>query len=100
MQEAALRHVIGGPEVMSEQINRLRQYADRDRVSIRYIPLRTGPHLAINGPFTIVTNQHGDAIYTEQRDGGRMISDQNPVEIFRRAANMAVKLSRDIREFQ
>jgi hypothetical protein len=100
MQEATLHHVIGGPEVMSEQVTRLKQYADRDRVSIRYIPLHTGPHLAMNGPFTIITSQHGDAIYTEQLDGGRMISDPNPVELFRRAATMAVELSRDIREFQ
>jgi hypothetical protein len=54
----------------------------------------------MNGPFTIITSQHGDAIYTEQLDGGRMISDPNPVELFRRAATMAVELSRDIREFQ
>jgi hypothetical protein len=100
MQEAALRHMIGGTEVMSAQLDRLRQYADRQNVAIRYIPLRTGPHLAMKGPFTIITNKYGDAVYTEQLDGGCLVSDPRTVARFRHAANMVEELSRDLKEFE
>ncbi|GAA4205148.1 helix-turn-helix domain-containing protein [Actinocatenispora rupis] len=54
LDESALHRVVGGPEVMSDQISSIAEVAQLDNVTIRVIPFATGGHPGMNGPFEIL----------------------------------------------
>ncbi|GAB3962928.1 helix-turn-helix transcriptional regulator [Actinoallomurus acanthiterrae] len=53
LDEAALRRVIGGPNIMHEQLLCLSQEARRPHVTIQVVPYSTGPHASLAGSFGI-----------------------------------------------
>lgn len=53
LDEAALRRMIGGPNVMREQLLRLAEEARRPRVTIQVVPYGAGPHASLAGAFGI-----------------------------------------------
>ncbi|GLU48381.1 hypothetical protein Nans01_27320 [Nocardiopsis ansamitocini] len=61
IDEAALRRIIGGPEVMREQLTYLTRMALRHNIDIQVLPYSAGAHLALAGPFTVLD-------FPEQRD--------------------------------
>src|SRR2546429_5795007 len=52
--EAALRNNIGGEAVMREQIRHLISSAEMPNVKIQVVPLASGVHPGIGGPFTLL----------------------------------------------
>ncbi|WP_159941942.1 MULTISPECIES: helix-turn-helix transcriptional regulator [unclassified Nocardiopsis] len=54
IDEGALRRVIGGPEVMREQLTYLKNMALRHHIGVQVLPYTAGAHLALAGPFTIL----------------------------------------------
>jgi transcriptional regulator with XRE-family HTH domain len=100
MSEAALINVRGSRAVMEEQVERLRQFARRPGVSIRYMPLGNPATPGLLGPFTLIATQLGEAAYYEHLNGGRIFSDASMVSEFRSAANLSIRASRDIGEWQ
>ncbi|SDD02688.1 DUF5753 domain-containing protein [Actinokineospora iranica] len=59
IDESVIRRVIGGPEVMSEQLRELRALAEDQKVTIRVIGYAAGWHAALDGPF-ILLDVEGD----------------------------------------
>jgi len=53
IDEAALRRVIGGPEVQLAQLNHLVKEAGRRTIDVRVLPFSAGAHAAQAGPFSI-----------------------------------------------
>ncbi|MYT25126.1 helix-turn-helix domain-containing protein [Streptomyces sp. SID7760] len=53
--EAVLRQQIGGPEVMSGQLNHLLEMAKKPNVHVQVLPFRAGAHHAVAGAFNIVS---------------------------------------------
>ena len=51
VDEAVLRRVIGGPEVMHGQLTQLLDVAERPNVEVRVLPLRHGVHAGLDGSF-------------------------------------------------
>ncbi|WP_049566741.1 helix-turn-helix domain-containing protein [Streptomyces sp. SBT349] len=51
--EAALRAVVGGPEVMREQLQQLRGTASRPNITLRAIPFTAGVPATLGAPFTL-----------------------------------------------
>ncbi|CAL9612882.1 hypothetical protein SUDANB121_05688 [Nocardiopsis dassonvillei] len=54
IDEGALRRVIGGPAVMRDQLEYLKNMALRHHIDIQVLPYSAGAHLALAGPFTIL----------------------------------------------
>ncbi|MDM4723488.1 helix-turn-helix transcriptional regulator [Micromonospora sp. WMMA1363] len=54
LNEAAVRREVGGPDVMVEQITRLRQAASRPTITISVLPLKAGAHAAMESAFVIL----------------------------------------------
>jgi transcriptional regulator with XRE-family HTH domain len=52
--EGALRRVVGGPEVMAEQLAALSQLAGSGHVSLRVLPFGSGAHPAMVSPFILL----------------------------------------------
>jgi transcriptional regulator with XRE-family HTH domain len=100
MSEAALTNVRGSQKVMDGQVERLRHLGRREGVSIRYMPLADPSTPGLLGSFTLIMTQLGQAAYYEHLNGGRIFSDASTVSEFRSAANLAMKASRDIGEWQ
>lgn len=79
--EAALRHWVGGPEVMRRQLRRLKEDARKDNVTIEVVPFSAGAHPGMKGPVVLLEfegaeeedvlfleNIRGDMISREEQD--------------------------------
>ncbi|MFF4830537.1 DUF5753 domain-containing protein [Streptomyces sp. NPDC001315] len=60
--EAALRQLIGGPEVMRAQLEHLLEVVQLPNVRLQVLPFRTGGHPCITGPFSIVSFAETEAV--------------------------------------
>ncbi|GAB2589916.1 helix-turn-helix transcriptional regulator [Streptomyces capparidis] len=69
LDESALRRMVGGPEVMREQCNRLLEMAELPNVILQVIPFSAGAHPGtLAGPFVILKFPHQedpDVAYVE-----------------------------------
>jgi transcriptional regulator with XRE-family HTH domain len=62
MHEAALRVLVGGPDVMREQLRRLLEVAELPHVLIRVLPFAAGAHPSMEGNFSIIGLPDGDQV--------------------------------------
>jgi Domain of unknown function (DUF5753) len=53
IDEAVLRRVVGGPEVMREQLDHLITMSEMDTVHLGIIPLNHGAHVGLGGSFEV-----------------------------------------------
>lgn len=60
--EAALRQMVGGPEVMREQLGRVLDLAKLPNVHVQVLPFRAGAHMSMGGAFNIVSFADDTAI--------------------------------------
>ncbi|MDX3455630.1 helix-turn-helix transcriptional regulator [Streptomyces sp. ME02-8801-2C] len=60
--EAALRQLIGGPDTMRAQLERLLEVAELPNVRLQILPYRAGGHPCIPGSFTIVSFAETEAV--------------------------------------
>ncbi|MYV99063.1 helix-turn-helix transcriptional regulator [Streptomyces sp. SID3343] len=69
LDEAAIRRVVGGPQVMREQLERLLEMAELPNVIAQVIPFSAGGHFGtLVGPFVILNYAHPadpDIVYVE-----------------------------------
>ncbi|AJE81381.1 MULTISPECIES: helix-turn-helix domain-containing protein [Streptomyces] len=68
MEEAVLHRVVGGPEVMREQIDRLLEVSELPHVSIDILPFTVGAHVGACAPFTYFRFEEPelpDIVYSE-----------------------------------
>jgi transcriptional regulator with XRE-family HTH domain len=54
LDEAVLRRVVGGPEVMSVQLHRLAEASQMPNITLRVIPFGVGAHAAMDNIFTVL----------------------------------------------
>jgi transcriptional regulator with XRE-family HTH domain len=80
MEEAVLHRVIGGPDVMRDQIDRLIEAAELPTVTIDIVPFSVGAHVGAFAPFTYFrfdAPELPDIVYTEFLSGAVYL-DQRP----------------------
>ncbi len=87
VDESALRRVIGGPEVMREQLARLREVAEWPHVEIRILPLRRGAHAGLEGSFWLyeMPDPYPDVAYVDNLAGAVYVEEDVAVDRFRQA---------------
>jgi hypothetical protein len=61
IDEAVLRRVVGGPEVMREQLDHLITMSEMDTVHLGIIPLNYGAHVGLGGSFEVHEVASGEA---------------------------------------
>jgi hypothetical protein len=54
LDEAVLRRLIGGPEVMRQQLERLSEVGASPNVTLQLLPFTSGEHAGLGGEFTII----------------------------------------------
>jgi hypothetical protein len=79
LDEGALAVPVGGPGMMTAQLQRLRDMAELPHVSLRVIPRTAGAHLGFDGPFRIISLESRDIAYTGAQSGGRLVEGTQEV---------------------
>jgi transcriptional regulator with XRE-family HTH domain len=80
MGEGVLRHVVGDPEIMGEQVGKLIKAAEAPGIVLQVLPFTAHDHAGIEGPIAIYERPGGPAVaYTECYGGGRLIEGQDEV---------------------
>jgi transcriptional regulator with XRE-family HTH domain len=74
--EVAIRRVIGGREVMREQIERLTEIAEQPHVTMQIVPASRGSYAGLMGAFDILGFDDGpEVVYIDGHVGGQLITD-------------------------
>ena len=80
IHEGVLRHVIGSPGVMAEQLDKLLASAARPGVMIQVLPYTAPDHAGVEGPVSVYDFDDSPAVgYTECHRGGRIVEAQTEV---------------------
>ncbi|MFJ6609840.1 helix-turn-helix domain-containing protein [Streptomyces sp. NPDC091289] len=69
--EGALRQMIGGTQVMRQQLDHLRELAEQPNVDVQVLPFRAGVHSCGGGPFNILSFAESGALDVVHMDGLR-----------------------------
>ncbi|MEU8869649.1 helix-turn-helix transcriptional regulator [Streptomyces javensis] len=78
--EAALRQVVGGPEVMRNQLAHLLRFRDDKWVNIQVLPYTAGAHVGLTGAFTLFRFERGpDLAYSETYQAGLLTANSPDV---------------------
>ncbi|MEU7861977.1 helix-turn-helix transcriptional regulator [Nonomuraea sp. NPDC049141] len=82
MNEAVIRRVVGGSEVMYAQLQRLLDVADLQNVTLQVLPFAVGAHPAMDGAFHILSFESADprVVYIEYRTGTLYLEKQHEVD--------------------
>ena len=95
LDESVLLRVVGGRAVMRAQLQRLLDVAERPHASIRVLPLASGEHVGLRGPFVLLkfagTNDP-DVVYIEQRRGDAIFQEE--VEVITNHQRLFAELER------
>jgi hypothetical protein len=87
LDEAVIRRVMGPPEVMHGQLNRLREASLLPNVTLQVLEFGSGLHPALNGPFAIVEFPERfdpDVVFSEGI-GGQAYVEEREKEVRARA---------------
>ncbi|GAB3506022.1 Scr1 family TA system antitoxin-like transcriptional regulator [Amycolatopsis cihanbeyliensis] len=78
INEAALRRVVGSPEVMAEQLRHLAEMAARTNITVRALPFSAGAHPAMTNSFTMLhfPEEAGVATAYVEIDSGAIYPDR------------------------
>ncbi|MFE5814238.1 helix-turn-helix domain-containing protein [Streptomyces sp. NPDC056479] len=83
MDETVLRRpVSGGGRVMRDQVDKLLEYAERDRVTLQIAEFASGPHPGTYAPFTLfrfTEPELPDMVYTEYLSGALYLDSRKEV---------------------
>jgi transcriptional regulator with XRE-family HTH domain len=73
LDEAVVRRVVGGPEVMREQLKKLVELASLPHVTLQVVPFTAGAHAGMETPFLILgfpEQADPDVVYVENTTSG------------------------------
>jgi hypothetical protein len=80
IHEGVLRHVIGSPDVMAEQLDKLLASAERPGIMIQVLPFSAPDHAGVEGSIAVYDFDGSPAVgYTECHRGGRIVEAQTEV---------------------
>lgn len=90
LDEAVLHRLVGGADVMREQLERLVKLAERPNIDLQVLPAAAGAHAGAEGSFTLLTfppelyNDPG-VVYVETRVRGIYYEDPAEIQLYRQA---------------
>ncbi|GGM67315.1 transcriptional regulator [Longimycelium tulufanense] len=82
IDEGVLRRLVGGPEVMAEQLDHLIKASQRPNIDIQVLPFSAGEHPAFHGAFEVMRFALDDSriAYAETRSESRYYEDPAMVD--------------------
>ncbi|MEV7320053.1 helix-turn-helix transcriptional regulator [Streptomyces sp. NPDC093970] len=98
MEEAVLHRVVGGPQVMRAQIERLLEVSELDHISVDVVPFTAGAHVGACAPFTYFRFEEPelpDVVYSEILSGAMYLDQRSDVVAHLEAHNRMSLLTSD-----
>ena len=83
MDEAVIRRMVGGPDLMRGQLRRLRELADAPNVTMRIVPFTYGIYERLRVPYVLfefAEAEDEDVLYVENPLGELIIRENSPEE--------------------
>jgi transcriptional regulator with XRE-family HTH domain len=82
--EAALRRLVGGPAVMRQQLELLREVADLQHVTLQVLPFSSGAHASVGTSFTVLTlrNHSKRTVYIEDITNADYLDRRHHVDTY------------------
>lgn len=83
LNEAVIRRPVGDAEVMRGQLDRLREVAAQENVTVQVLSYSAGAHPAMQGPYHLlgfVAADYSDAVYLESLTGSAYLEKAEDVE--------------------
>ena len=83
MDEAVIRRLVGGPDVMRRQLRRLRELVEQPNVTIRIVPFEKGLYPRFRIPYVLFEfpdPEDEDVLYVENPLGELIIREDTPEE--------------------
>jgi hypothetical protein len=84
LHETALLQDVGGSKVMREQLSHFLGLSERRSVSLQLVPMGAGAHAGLDGGFSLVTSDDGQAAFVDAPLGGRLVQDEQEVRSLHR----------------
>lgn len=88
LDESVLRHAVGGPKTMHDQLVHMIDSAERSEVIIHVIPFNVGAHAGFAGPFVIASFDGTDVAYVDNALRGDVVEQADDVAAIRRLWEM------------
>lgn len=88
VDEAVLHRKVGGPEIMSEQLQHLEDMARQPHITLQVLPFKVGAHPGMHGAFAVMDFPHAadpELVYVENMAGALYLEKEADV---RRYAEM------------
>jgi hypothetical protein len=86
IDESIVHRIVGGPSVMSEQLQRLLDVGARENVTIQILPFTAGEHVFLGGSAALLefpARAHADVVYLEGLAGDYYEEQPQEVERYR-----------------
>lgn len=83
LEEACLRRLVGGPEVMVEQLEHLLKLAERPNIAVQVMPLTKGGHPGVYGEFTLMEfppKSRAPVVYAAGMAGTQFLTDHDQLQ--------------------
>jgi hypothetical protein len=78
VSEAAVRFVVGGPQVMAAQLARIAELGERADLTFRIMPFEAGANVGLLGPFVLLEfpdPDDGDVLHLESREDAVFVDE-------------------------
>ncbi|MBW8738841.1 MAG: helix-turn-helix domain-containing protein [Streptomyces turgidiscabies] len=87
LDESVIRRVVGSPEIMKEQLDRLLEANESPHITLQVLPFAKGAHSAALGSFVIIggTEQALDVVYVDFHTGSLFLEKEEELERYRLA---------------
>jgi hypothetical protein len=79
LDEAAIRRLVGTPDIMRAQLNKLQELAARPNITIEIVPFSAGAHMGLKGSFVILEfadAYEDDVLFLENLRGDLISRDE------------------------
>ncbi|MBP2336283.1 hypothetical protein JOF41_002461 [Saccharothrix coeruleofusca] len=91
---SALRHTIGGPSVMVDQLRHLLKVAEWPNVTLHVIPDDVGWHPGLEGGFVIVGLEAAmNVVHIENRRSGLFLRDKEDIAVYQDAVEKVLEVA-------
>lgn len=104
LSEAVLLRQVGGPEVMAEQLDKLRKMGQRPGISVRVLPLAAGAHAAMETAFVMLDfaepEDDPSLVYIETPSSAAYLQSQTEIERYTTIFDAVRSPTMDIQEYR
>lgn len=83
LEEACIRRLVGGPEVMTQQLEHLLKMAENPQIAVQVMPLVKGGHPGVYGEFTLMEFPPGSrapVVYAAGMAGTQFLTDHGQLQ--------------------